>query len=377
MPQSQPIVCIQNPAQSVVTEPIIQLKGMSDQPLLEVGYDVLNRAQMLTNQGGFISDDFYDEQLHRFTTNWFKCYDIFLAPGTNEIRIHCHYPSGHEVSLTNLFVLRLDLKTNAPIFRVNFPLGDRQISGNEVTVRGWVDDVSARVTAEVSGSGQGKTIAGKVERNGRFWLERIPLAAKTNHLKVTVTDIVGNHTATNLTLIRSDDKIVIDPVPEKQLHQIQVTVTGKISPPNRFVWVNGLPATVAADGQWTAKGVPLSKTDGVAIFDVTAAGESESPGDSISPVAQGSSEVRPLESVSVKGTYAPTRILLNATQPTYGTFRVHLTGTAGQNFVLQASTNLVDWVPILTNLDATDTFDYYDTNAALYGCRFFRTVPIH
>jgi hypothetical protein len=44
--------------------------------------------------------------------------------------------------------------------------------------------------------------------------------------------------------------------------------------------------------------------------------------------------------------------------------------------VLMASTNLVNWTPILTNLDSSASFDFTDPNTANYSCRFFRVVPL-
>jgi hypothetical protein len=48
---------------------------------------------------------------------------------------------------------------------------------------------------------------------------------------------------------------------------------------------------------------------------------------------------------------------------------------AGKSFVLCASTNLVDWTPILTNRNSGEVFDYTDTNVMDYGARFFRVTP--
>jgi hypothetical protein len=374
-PRIRPNVFIQGPAEGILTQPLIEIKGMSDQPLSGVSYDVVNGPQTLLHQRGYVTDEFYDEHLLRFTTNWFECLDVGLAPGTNEIFIHCNYLSGRRLTVKRSYILRLDLKTNAPTFQISWPTAARQISGEKVTIRGSVDDISAKVTGEITDNSQSKTIEGLVERNGRFWLEDVPLLAKTNHLKVTLTDVVGNASTTNLTLIKSEDRLVVNPVPLKQLWQMQVTVAGKVYPPNRAVWVNDRQATVQTNGQWMARGVPLAK-DGVAVFDVLATPQSEQlPAMTITNF-ESNSEIKPAESVSIKTVYTPAGMILNATQPTYGSFKIQLTGTGGQNFILQDSTNLVDWAPVLTNLNSASQFDYYDTNFMAYGCRFFRILPI-
>ena len=51
-------------------------------------------------------------------------------------------------------------------------------------------------------------------------------------------------------------------------------------------------------------------------------------------------------------------------------FRV--TGTSGQSYIIQASTNLATWKPLFTN--STMFFDYADTNSAAFTKRYYRTV---
>jgi len=67
---------------------------------------------------------------------------------------------------------------------------------------------------------------------------------------------------------------------------------------------------------------------------------------------------------------------LNASTPACSTFQLRLTDTAGHPFVLLASTNLTDWIPLLTNSNPEATFDYTDSNTDKYPCRFFRVVPL-
>jgi uncharacterized repeat protein (TIGR01451 family) len=54
-----------------------------------------------------------------------------------------------------------------------------------------------------------------------------------------------------------------------------------------------------------------------------------------------------------------------------GTFKLSVTGTAGQNYTVQASTNLVNWVPIYTN---SGSFIFTDSNTASYPYRFYRAL---
>jgi hypothetical protein len=73
------------------------------------------------------------------------------------------------------------------------------------------------------------------------------------------------------------------------------------------------------------------------------------------------------------------RLLLNffttATPPSLAArfssngFTLQLQGVPGFGYVIEASTNLYDWVPLLTN---TAPFSFTDTNAAGYSRRFYR-----
>jgi hypothetical protein len=53
-----------------------------------------------------------------------------------------------------------------------------------------------------------------------------------------------------------------------------------------------------------------------------------------------------------------------------GQFSFNVTGGAGDQYVVQASTNLVNWVNLQTN---TVPFTFVDTNSASYSKRFYRT----
>jgi len=53
-------------------------------------------------------------------------------------------------------------------------------------------------------------------------------------------------------------------------------------------------------------------------------------------------------------------------------FQFRLTGTSGESYILQGSTNLITWSGLLTN--STTLFDYVDTNAAKFPKRFYRVM---
>jgi uncharacterized repeat protein (TIGR03806 family) len=55
-------------------------------------------------------------------------------------------------------------------------------------------------------------------------------------------------------------------------------------------------------------------------------------------------------------------------------FQMSLIGMTGSNYVLQASTNLVNWTPISTNLATTNIFNLYDPAATGFLKRFYRVI---
>lgn len=59
-------------------------------------------------------------------------------------------------------------------------------------------------------------------------------------------------------------------------------------------------------------------------------------------------------------------------QITNGQANLNLTGLSGQQAVIDASTDLLHWSPILTNPPTTGAFQLVDTNSSAYAHRFYR-----
>jgi hypothetical protein len=57
-----------------------------------------------------------------------------------------------------------------------------------------------------------------------------------------------------------------------------------------------------------------------------------------------------------------------------GQNQISISGTAGQNFTLQASNNLVEWQDILTDTLVTDSYNFFDEVAGNAKARFYRAV---
>ena len=59
---------------------------------------------------------------------------------------------------------------------------------------------------------------------------------------------------------------------------------------------------------------------------------------------------------------------------TNGVVHLFFAGTSGQTYVLLASTNLVNWVPVATNIAPSGIFEMTDPDAANFRSRFYRAL---
>jgi Concanavalin A-like lectin/glucanases superfamily/Heparinase II/III-like protein/Bacterial Ig domain len=76
--------------------------------------------------------------------------------------------------------------------------------------------------------------------------------------------------------------------------------------------------------------------------------------------------------VTVLAAYAPP--LLGAPLWSNGIFSLSVDGPAGPAYVVQASTNLLDWMPVLTNRPIAPPFPFDDPGAGAFACRFYRVL---
>jgi hypothetical protein len=158
----------------------------------------------------------------------------------------------------------------------------------------------------------------------------------------------------------------MNPVNPPDLWKQSIAVTGRVTPPNHDVWINGVQAKVAADGSWSAERVPvLSPSGGTAIFEMLAVPRSGTT----------AHQARANDVVAAQTSLSTNDIILNASTPACGAFRLHISETGGKSFVVLASTNLVEWTPILTNVSTAPSFDY-TLDMTNHACRFFKLVPL-
>ena len=261
-----PLLVVTNPMPGMVSQSPIQLQGYANEPLSGLTFDVSNATGIFTNQTGYLTGLFYDDNLSAYTTNYFQCPDIGLGNGTNFITLHATDLAGNTANVS----LMLDYvpNNNSPVLNVIWPLDGAQISDNNFTVQAQTDDNTSTVMAVITDSnGNTNTVSGLVEQNGTIWVQNLPLAAGANQLTLTVENASASST-TNLTVYQSGVLVTVAPLTADQLNQTSIAVTGTISEPGDTVTVNGVQATVDPDdGTWEAEGVPVSAY-GTAIIDV-------------------------------------------------------------------------------------------------------------
>ncbi len=61
---------------------------------------------------------------------------------------------------------------------------------------------------------------------------------------------------------------------------------------------------------------------------------------------------------------------------TNGVLQLSFSGVSGETYILQASTDLMNWTPISTNVAPANLFNFTDPNAANFSARFYRVVEL-
>jgi hypothetical protein len=243
--RTPPVLTITAPGSNTLNQPVLQLQGFSDKDLCSISYDLCNAAGTMTNMDVLVINRAFDTNQWRIRTNTFQAFDIGLTPGNNTITLHAMDWAGNWTSASFVYVLDYSSKTNAPGVQLYWPTNGAQISGTNFVWRGWVDDPTVSISAQiVDTNGNTTVVNGIVERNGNFWVENLPLAPGPSSLTLTVADAAGNTNSTNITVAQSSvllsiDQNVISGITDQKF----VYVDGTISAPDYSVWVNGVEAT--------------------------------------------------------------------------------------------------------------------------------------
>ncbi len=374
---SPPIIIITNPRSSSVSQPMIQLQGYSIQPVEQIRYELVNARGQRHSGEGLVNDSVMDlRTVSHYSTNFFTCYDLNLAPGTNQIVLRCQDYAGNWGTNTYTYVFTTSQDRTPPKITLEYPRHGQTLSCDYFTARGKLDDFTALITGTISFAGKTNVVEGLVERNGYFWLENLPLGPGQNLLRINVLDASANLASTNILILRDANTLTVNTgaIPSDQLWALRTRVAGTVQPPSRRVWVNGVEARVEADGTWVATQVPVvSAGGGSAVFDATCYPREIQVAPKSRLVNSGISSP---ETRIVQALAGPDIIVLNPTEPACSTLRLELMGITTKGFVLESSVDLATWSGVVTNLNAAPWFNYAWTNTLGGNCRYFRVVPI-
>jgi hypothetical protein len=211
---------------------------------------------------------------------------------------------------------------------------------------------SAAITVAVNDGGKSNNIV-----NQTFTVTVSPTGQNnsTSSIATTTTPTASPTTSAPTTSIS-----IFAPIISKQLTNM-VAMRGKT-----------VSLSVAASGieplryQWKFNGVSIpSAKNPVLTMNNVQANQAGSYSISISnPAGTMSSSITKLE------IYSNTAAVLTSTNSFKGQFNFSVAGISGYQYVVQASSNLKDWVSIQTN---TSPFAFSDVDAAKYNQRFYRT----
>lgn len=276
-----PTIAITSPPSSTVNIPMIQISGYSTEDLDTISCDVSNALGVVTNLDAGVTDRHHDTNAWEFTTNYFECLDVPLTNGVNVVRIYATDLAGNVTTLATNITLDYTGKV-APVVQLTWPQDGTMLCGSNFTIRGQVDDPTVSLMATIiSTNGSTNTVYGKVERNGRFWVDSVPLNAGTNQVSIVFSNAVSRTTVTNFNVAQSAMTLTMNDVGDPmQLWQPTINLSGTISDTSAAIQVNGVIGTNNGDGTWRADNVPVP-VGGVAIFDVRAIPAGEDPDISI------------------------------------------------------------------------------------------------
>jgi hypothetical protein len=134
---------------------------------------------------------------------------------------------------------------------------------------------------------------------------------------------------------------------------------------------------------WLFNGKPISASANVTVVSLPLLGTSTLSISNVSPANAGGYSVKVNNGLTSTSGSATLVVLTNpvpnavsivsaGTGMTAGGFALHLSGPAGSNYVIQASTDLINWVPISTNAAPTGTVTYTDAAATTLAFRYYR-----
>lgn len=260
---SPPRIVITNPPHTV-SQTLVQLTGYSPESLTHISCDISNAAGTWKDQQVLVLDQHFEPGTWEFTTNTFQMFDVSLVSGTNLFTFHATDMAGN-IGSTNYTIVVLP-GTNAPHLKVIWPSNGSKIPANVFTIFGQMDDPSAHINAVlVDDAGNTNSADALIERDGKFWVEDMPLANGMTRIALTAVNSWGGLATTNFSVRHDSLLLAFDPIDSSKLYRGKMDLTGIVGNPNYNIWINGVRGTNHGDGRWSASDVPIT-SGGTARF---------------------------------------------------------------------------------------------------------------
>lgn len=280
---------VTNPSGTLITRPLIQLQGHGLEKLSSVSYWIANSAGTSEEMEGQIMGDVhgnpttsttpspmpgnnYTQTYQPYLRTKFQCFDIDLLPGNNELHLRVKDLAGNETLETVIYVLDYSQVSTGPAVLSQWPQAGWFLSGESMSLAGYLDDPTATIKATVTVNGEPVDYPGVVERDGLFWIEGVPLNAGNNSVTLSSGNAAGYTSVQSLNV--NGSPVTITMTSHGDITKDRTEVAGHISASGYSMWVNGVQATVDASGNWSATGVP-AWAGGTTSFQVTAVPDGE------------------------------------------------------------------------------------------------------
>ena len=321
-------------------------------------------------------------------TNWSAT--LSLTPGTNSLKAFAVDTSGNASPTNSVsFEYVVPMPLSLQVFGLGVPNPKwGSLNAGYITTSIWIPGYGYYpTTVSLPGYTNGTLLA--VNENYTLTAVANPGFAFTNWSDGNGNILTNGPTlrftmAANLALVANFVDItkptlaITSPTLNQQWSNGTFTATGKagdnVAVANVFYSLNGSPWTNATSANnWTNWSATLSLTPGtnsLKAFAVDTSGNA-SPTNSVT-----FEYVATIISAAISSSVMPviaSPAILSPANFTPGQFALQVSGTTNAQYVVQASTDLVNWISVQTN---KAPFTYVDANAGQFNQRFYRTVSV-
>ena len=323
-----------------ITSPTVNASYSTNTALLTLGGTASDAQQVIrvswaNNRGGGGSAD--------GTTNW-QVASIQMAAGVNVISVTAEDANGNLA--TDILTVNANLPdTTPPVVTITGPKPDSEFTVNSpiITLSGTIAD---NVSVAGMSCSNNLALAGIVDFTGQTWaVTNVQLSLGANIIQVSAIDSVGNSStdSTVIFLVPPDTNVPLVKIDFPTPNSIYETSIGAINLSGiadddggieSVEWSSsiGTRGVVNGTSPWSVNGIVLKP--GFNLIEIRAIDRS------------GNESADTLSAI-----YTPPDVTLAGVQGiSNGAFSLDLFGPWGANLLVESSSNLLDWIPLSTNV---------------------------